>query len=440
MKFLSLFLLGIHFLACTSQKQEKPFLKSQIEQYFENLTANRDFAGIVLIGNKEKVLAQYIAGYADLKEEKLHSDQSQFGIASLTKTFTAAAIIKLKEEGKLQLEDKVGLYLPSFPHGDKISILNLLRHEAGLSEIDVPKYGSQKLNSDELIAEIGKLPLQFEPGTNGRYSNAAFSVLAKIIEQISGQSFEQFLKATFFTKLGIEHAGDLRTGGASNLLAKPYFPGPPPTLLEELHDINHSFSFGSGSLFATASDLWKWGQSISQKQFIDVFKEDYPYGWGRDSIAGHFSINQTGLHNGYVSSLFVFPDQDIVIVLLSNIENGLWVDWSKDVAKLFFKDQSKINFPAKREIIKPSIDSTTINNIVGTYRLNADRFVEIRPKNGNLYLHLNAYAVGHYLAPVNENKFELRSFTGTIEFNNDFNQMIWTDPEAWGGSSKTYKK
>lgn len=424
---------------CNPPHEKNHFLKTKIQEYLNNPRLNNDFSGVVLIGNQKQVLVEYVANFSDFKRQVSHTAESRFGIASLTKTFTAASILKLKNDGKLRFEDTISAFLPDFPHGE-ITILNLLRHESGLTDLDELQFEGKTLNSDELIAEIGKLPLQFKPGEGSKYSNAGYSLLAKIVETISQRSFEDFLSETFFDDLSMQNTGDLRELKQNEAVSKRYFPNNPPELVRELQNINTSLSLGSGSLYSSARDLWKWGNFIIQRKQLDIFAERYPYGWGRDSVAGHFSVNQTGMHEGYVSSLFIFPNEEIIIVFLSNIENGLWVDWSKDIARMYFEENPELNVQPIRTITGPTIPDTVLQKLSGTYQVSKERYVEIRPKNGNLFLHLNGYYKGHYLAPVSEFDFELRSFTGSIHFANDASRLTWKLPAAWGGGEEVYHR
>ncbi len=418
---------------CSKKEDNNRTESPEIVNYFDNLVADRDFSGIVLIGNSKEIIKTYVSGYSDFGNKKAHTITSKFGIASLTKTFTSAAILQLKKEGKLQLDDTIDQYLPEFEHANKITILNLLRHESGLANINYER--KDTLSSELLISELGKNPLLFEPGTSGMYSNAGFSTLARIVEVVSGLTFEDYLKSKLLLTLDIKNTGDLSTMKTVGGLSIPYFPGPAPDFVKPILNVNYSLSLGSGAIYSTPEDLLKWGISISNKSHVDVFAERHPYGWGRDSIASKFCLIQTGMLEGFVSALFVFSEEDIVIVLLSNIENGMWVDWTKDVAKIYFKDLSKVNYPQRRDVQLEQIINP--DQYTGTYKLNSDRIVEIKNNNGNLFLHLNSYYKGHYLTPTENNSFDLRSFTGKITFKNK-GSLQWILPKSWGGNSDIY--
>ncbi|MEM7085526.1 MAG: serine hydrolase domain-containing protein [Bacteroidota bacterium] len=434
MKYVLGFLIILN-TGCKEKNTEVKMTDTGIYHYFNVLSENTDFSGTILIGDENEILEQYAFGYADFEEQVEHTINSTFCIASNSKTFTAAAIILLKDRGVIQLSDKVGKYLPNFKYGDQITILNLLRYESGLADIDWELHRNNILDAKTLVSEIEKKPLEFEPGTNGKYGNAGFTLLARIVEAASGQSYGEFLKENLLNPHEMQNTGDLSIHEFPKEFSNPNFPGPRPTLTRHIPNVNYSLSLGSGSMYSSAVDLWKWGNTIAKKYPVDVFKEAYPYGWGRDSIAGRFCLNQTGMNNGFVSSLFIFPEEKITMVLLSNIENGLWVDWTKDLAKIYFKDSSKVFYPKKRKnTFRPPQD---LGKYTGRFKLNEDRVIDIKNVKNNLYLHLNDYHIGNHLLPIEKDKFELRSFTGTLFFKNK-DSILWKLPEHWGGDVQVY--
>ena len=435
--FISLLIISLSTCQKKNPHGVKLLENTSIQNYFDVLSANKDFSGVLLVGNTDSIIGAYTSGYSDFENNKAHTLNSKFCVASISKSLTAASILLLKEQGKIKLSDTINSYLPNFKHGNKITILNLLRFESGLDEIDWEKNHSNVLSAEELVVEIGKKPLLFEPGTNGKYGNAGFNVLARIIEVISGKSYDSFLKEELLKHYEISNTGDLSTQNLPNLLSTPHFPGPYPKLLESITDVNYSLSLGSGSVYSTATDLWKWGNTILSKEPVNVFKEEYPYGWGRDSIAGKFCLNQTGMNNGFVSSVLLFPEEQITMVLLSNIENGLWVDWSKDLAKLYFNDSSSISYP---ELRSPEYGVTlNLDAYTGRYLFSEERFVDVKNNEGHLYIYLNEFYKGHHLLPKDEDRFELRSYTGMIRFKTK-DTMLWKLPEQWGGETQVYLK
>lgn len=414
---------------CSEDKAKNKTQNRALAKYFDILVENKDFSGVILIGNNEDILYSYTSGYSDFNDKKEHNLHSEFAIASISKTFTSAAILKLRDEGKIKLEDTIGKYLPGFKYGDKITILHLLRHESGLQNVDYKI--KTLLSSEQLISELEKDTLFFEPGTNGRYSNAGFTVLARIIEVVSGLSYNDYLQTNFLLPLDMAATGDLSTNKKPKKLAVPNFPSPAPELVKPITEMNYSLSLGSGSIYSTAKDLWKWGKAIKNKSQVDVFAEGYPYGWGRDSIAETFALNQTGMIDGFVSSLSIFPKEDIVIVLLSNIQNAMWVEWTKEIAKIYFNDTAAIQYPNKRRLkLEPLADP---DQYVGSYELDANRVIHIKNIDGNLYLNFNEGNNNNYLTPLQDNSFDLRSDVGNIVFKSK-DSLKLTQRTSWGGT------
>lgn len=203
-------------------------LEHRLKAYIQPLVENRDFSGVVRIIQGDQLLFEETWGYTDFEQNIEHSIDSRFAIASISKTVTAAAIIKLKSEGRISYDDLVNKHLPSFRHGNKIRISHLLRFESGLAEIDSEK----KFTSQALLDEVGSYPLEFEPGTDSRYGNSGFDVLAVLIERVSQMSFEDYLHSTFFEPLKMTGSGLRRElESTDQTLVGPHIPGPPPSLV-----------------------------------------------------------------------------------------------------------------------------------------------------------------------------------------------------------------
>ncbi len=412
-------------------------LGDQVRAYVGPLVANRDFSGVVRITHNDDLLFEEAFGYADFEDGVAHSVADRFPIASVSKTVTAAAIVKLHAEGRIDYDDLLNKYLPGFAHGAKIRVKHLLRFESGLAEIDT----EERLDSQRLLDQIGARALEFEPGSDSRYGNSGFNVLAILVETISRRSFEEFLRDTFFDPLQMTDTGLRRSlPGPTSLLVTPYVPGPPPPLVLKTSYSNATTELGSGGLYSNARDLSRWGQSIARKEIVDLEKEDYPWGWGKIEIEGHRGLEQTGLQPGFTASLQVFPNDGIVIVTLNNIEAGMWADWAKDLAKIVFSGQPKTR-PETRAYLE-AVPERLLTTVPGLYRLNGDRFVVVKAVEGDLWLHLNDYPIGRYLLPLPDGGFQLRDFTGRVYFNRSaagsIDSLTWKLPEAWNVPEEIY--
>lgn len=434
---LSLILLLSGLTSC----QRQPDLNQRLRAYMDPLAANRDFSGIVRIVRGNDLLFEGSWGYADFEREVRHSVDGRFPIASISKTMTAAAVARLKSAGTLSYDDFVSDYLPNFAHGDQIRIRHLLRFESGLAEVEFDP--GRRLTSDELLEEIGSSPLLFEPGTEIRYGNSGFNVLAILVERVTGQPFEEHLRDAFFDPLGMRGTG-LRTQleNEDQTLVTPHKPGPPPNLVFEVPYANPYASFGSGGLYSTAEDLTKWGLALAGGEIAGIGKEEYPWGWGTTEIEEHPGLTQSGMQSGFTASLQIFPGEDIVIVLLNNIEAGMWGDWAKDLARIVFSAEPLMEH--ERYDYLESLPDEARERYPGWYELNPDRFVEIREMESHLWLHPNGNPAGHYLLPLTGGEFQLRDFAGRIYFNRlengEVESLTWRLPDVWDALDETYMR
>ena len=166
----------------------------------------------VLVAQDGKILFEKGYGLADVEHHVPVVPQTTFHIGSLTKQFTASAILKLQEEGKLSVEDKLSKYIPDFPRGNEVTLRQLLNHTSGIwPDLDEPDSRLTNATTTEaIIKEIRKYPYNFAPGTKWRYSNSGYLLLGYIVEKVSGQSYGDFLRENFFQPLGMTNTGVYR--------------------------------------------------------------------------------------------------------------------------------------------------------------------------------------------------------------------------------------
>lgn len=397
--------------AATHDRPTVDVLGTRVDRYFAPLVANHDFAGAVLIARGDTVLLDRAYGIADPVLDIPSSPAHRYGVASLTKTFTAAAIVMLAERGSLRLEDPLSHFLPDFPGAGDITILDLLRHEAGLDNPDYSAGFRESIDLNELVRRIGALPPLFAPGTQERYSNAAYNVLARVIEVASGVSYDEFLRRNIFQPLGMIATGNFPDDTIVPGRLRSFTPGPPPAGVVAMPGIGAGFSIGSGSIVSTTGDLYRWARAVHSERLYRRSALAYPYGWGRLGADRRAGINQTGLANGFTSSLAVWFVDSLYVVILSNIESARWTQWSTDVAAIARGDTVSLAPLRHMEPLVPALAA----RFVGEYAT-TDRSVVIEQRSGSLWMLLNGWPVPRYLAPVAPGKFELRSDFGHIVF------------------------
>lgn len=302
-------------------------LKSQLEE----IIRNSDFKGSVLVSHADQTLLA--AGYGLANHEKAieNTSTTQHRIGSVTKQFTAMAILILEEQGKLKTQAKVGDYLTEVPRiWQALTLHQLLTHTSGLTHSwSVPAFarnGSKARTLDDTLALFFDLPLKFEPGTDFQYSGVGYFLLAKLIETQSGQSYEAFLSDQIFEPLGMNDTGcdhperpqDKASHGyqinpRGNQRPAPVFYMP---LLK-----------GGGNLYSAVEDMHRWDKALREQKLISRESYDrmytaelrnYSYGWTVRRQKGERWISHGGGVPGHSSFILRNPDKDLCVVIMSN--------------------------------------------------------------------------------------------------------------------------
>lgn len=403
-------------------------IEALVDAYFAPYVAGRDFAGIVLIARGDDVLLRKSYGAADVAFAVPHSANSKFAIASVTKTFTAAAVVMLHERGRLRFEDCLDRFLPEYPKGDQIRIQHLLDHESGVPNPDYDAIGSRQLTPDELIATFKNKPLDFPPGTKEKYSNAGYILLARVVEIVSGRRFHDFLRDEIFTPLGMADTGSLQQGKIIRRLASGYVPGPPTEGLENAAASNPSLLFGSGSLYSTVDDLLRWGKAVRSERLFRRSALKYPFGWGKRKQYGHDYVEQTGRIPGFLSHLIVFFDQPVCVVCLGNVESGIFSRLAKDLTILAFG-----GVPEKGPMTPnaATLDPRHLDSYVGRYR--GPWFtLRLTRAGDHLYSSFDDAPSRSYLLPTSADELFMRSEFTRIRATRDENGRVSHLTIWWG--------
>jgi CubicO group peptidase (beta-lactamase class C family) len=185
---------------------------ARMDQIVQSYISNKQFMGSVLVARGNDVLFSKGYGFANLEWEIADTPSTKFRLGSITKQFTAASILLLEERGKLKVDDPVKKYLPDAPAAwDKMTIYHVLTHSAGIPNFtgfaEYPKLEPFAITPEKLVAVFRDKPLDFQPGEKMNYSNSGYVLLGYLIERISGQSYETFVKENIFTPLGMKDSG-----------------------------------------------------------------------------------------------------------------------------------------------------------------------------------------------------------------------------------------
>lgn len=319
---------------------------SKADTYLSKLTKARLFSGAVLMARNGKVLVRQGYGEADRKRHIGNTAQTKFRLGSLTKQFTAMAILILQAQGKLNVRDRICPYLPNCPISwQAITIHQLLTHTSGIPDFTrFPDYQTtQGLPSSptQTIARFKEKPLNFQPGEKFSYSNSGYVVLGAIVEQASGKSYEAFLKDHIFVPLqmvnsGYDHNnGDLAVGYRDQTSVADF--------------IDMSIPYAAGGLYSTVEDLYRWDQALYTDKLIPKSLRDqmftpfggfgYGYGWGIGKEGDRPVASHIGGVQGFSSSIARYPNDKVVIRVASNREDVNSGTIGVQLAKMFFGEK-----------------------------------------------------------------------------------------------------
>ena len=328
----------------------------EIEIYLQTLLNDNLFMGSVLIARREEVLLSKGYGMANLEHSIPNTTHTLFRIASLTKQFTATAILKLQEENLLDVNDFLATYLPDYPKGEQITIHRLLNHTAGIPSFtnfeDFEAKKRMAMELDELIAWFRDRPFDFTPGERYSYSNSGYAVLTKIIEIVSKLTYADYLHSNIFTPLGMTNSGyDRASTILPNRAAGYIFTDGE---YKNADFIDMSIPSGAGALYSTVEDLDKWSRSLyidavlSQASrnimfapTVEVPNEEneqtyYGYGWKIDTQHNRHRVFHEGIIDGFSTYFARYPDDRVTIVVLSNLFLSSVVEIVKAIAGIVF--------------------------------------------------------------------------------------------------------
>jgi CubicO group peptidase (beta-lactamase class C family) len=201
-------------------------LEARVDAYLAPHLANRDFSGTVLIARGDTIRLGKGYGMSNYELNVANTLDTKFRIASVTKTFTAAAVVMLMERNVLGLDDPLRKFIPDYPKGEKITVEYLLRHRAGIPVPADLEMRREHLSIEEVTKRIEHEPLDFEPGTADQYSGSGYKLLAYIVQRASGRSYEEFLRDGLFRPLRMADTGEDHDEPILSNRASGYLPGP----------------------------------------------------------------------------------------------------------------------------------------------------------------------------------------------------------------------
>jgi CubicO group peptidase (beta-lactamase class C family) len=368
-------------------------------------------AAVIIIQNG-KVLFKKGYGHADLEMKRPITPDTSFLLGSVTKQFTAMAIMMLVERGKLRYDDPLSKFFPEFPpYAEKVTIRHLLNHTAGFPEYDDlwvnsgradrdwPRSSKTKPSSfeptskDALKLLAQQKELEFAPGQRWKYSNSGYVILAQIVEKVSGKPFSRFLRENIFLPLGMN----------STLLydeSRPRVPNVATSyelsggIYKEIDYTPFNAIYGEDNIYSTVEDMYKWDQALYTEKLVksstlkeaftpgklsDGTEVHYGFGWQVGKFLGLGYVWHTGSWLGFHNCIMRFPDHRFTVVVLSNVSQLEPYMIASKISKIYLTD--KLTFQVARQL-----DPGLMPDYVGKYEFAPGVTAEVTLENGVLWI------------------------------------------------------
>jgi CubicO group peptidase (beta-lactamase class C family) len=362
-------------------------LEEKVDEYIDPLIQMEKFSGSILIAQKGEILFSKGYGMANYEHNVPNTSHTKFRMGSLTKQFTAMAIMQLQEKGLLDVEGPIIKYFPDYPEAGKIiTIHHLLTHTSGIPSFtgfpDFQKTSMMPSSLEETIARFKDKALEFAPGEKYNYSNSGYILLGAIIEKVSGQSYEEGLINAAYTDMSIPH--------------------------------------GAGALYTTAEDLYLWDRALYTEKLVKKssldkiftpFMENSGYGWGIGDSFNRKVVAHSGGINGFTTRIARYLDDEVCVIVLINIE-GIGVgDIARDLAAIIFGEKYEI--PRVRLPIE--IDPRIYDSYIGEYEFKPDSIITITTENNRIFAEFPGQDKFE-IYPESEMIFFLKTFDAQITF------------------------
>jgi CubicO group peptidase (beta-lactamase class C family) len=350
---------------------------ARMDEIVQSYVNAKTFMGSVLVAQGQRILLDHGYGYANLEWQVPNTPDTKFRLGSITKQFTAASILLLKEQGKLRLDAPVKTYMADAPAAwDHVTIYNLLTHTSGIPSFtdfpDFPASEATPTTPEQLVARFRDKPLDFQPGQSWKYDNSGYVLLGYLIQKISGTPYPEFLETHLFKPLGMNESDYDSSATVILHHASGYSPGPNGPVHAGYTDM--TVPYAAGALYSTTHDLWRWEQSLfggkvvsaeSLKEMTTPFKNDYAFGLYVRTVNGRTVISHAGGIEGFNTQLAYYPADSLTVVVLANLNGSAPGAIERYLAAVVHGE--KVVLPSERKVV--TVSPKVLAGYVGTYRL-----------------------------------------------------------------------
>lgn len=410
-------------------------IEAYIGEYGRNYGPTFKFHGVVLVARGGRVLYQRGFGSADARTGTPNTLYTRFRLGLLTEPFTATAVMQLRDEGLLRLDDTIDRWLPELRHANQITVRDLLSHRSGIPNYtdspSFPQWKAESHDTDAMIGRLAKLPLEFSPGSATAPSNSNYYLLGAIIERITGESYgehmaEHVLQPAGMVQTSFGDAWETGEQALGNVWSDEETLEPPAP-------IDMSTFGAAGGLVSSPADLLAWDQALRAGELLAPDSVDemstpsddgYGFGWLVTRAYGQTLLSFPGAIDGYSGSMLRFLDDETLVVVLANTEVVPGAQVAQDVAMIVYGDEP----PQRNEPAEVSIAPGTYKKYVGSYGISAqtreiyadavpaERFdllatVHVEQEGDRLYFNVPGFA-RTWMHPMGRNRFFFKDHTG----------------------------
>jgi CubicO group peptidase (beta-lactamase class C family) len=413
--------------------QKRPSATESLATTVDGLLAARLEAvapgGVVLVAKKGAIAYKKAVGLATVKTATPMQPEMVFRIGSITKQFTAIAILQLVEAGKISLQDSIQQYVADYPHKQSpITIEHLLTHTSGIKDYQAITNRAAERTSytpQQGVEYFKNEPLEFKPGSKFKYSNSNYYLLGYIVEVVTGQSYASYVQHHLLDKADLQHTAYLTANQIIANMPQGYSRFDKVLELAELQEITTLYA--AGGLASTAEDLFKWHQALRAGKLLskkllkkahtpyrlsDGTYSDYGYGWYLRKLDASPTIEHAGSTDGFQADEIYLPDADTYVVTLFNcFEQDMdWTVLTNDIARV------ATGKPVEATV---TVANAILEKYVGEYTFDASHKLLVVFKEGSLFIedtNPNDRLPQVRVYPKNEHRFYMKEAPVVFDF------------------------